>query len=131
MATMTTHITPHRRCMLMRACTFVIIVFAIRCNIEYLCQSSNHEDEKQYTFTTTTALLWNGIYIIIKIHNYQPPLIVPFSSWYLQSLSSLFPLYVHHLSIVGWHSCLYDFHALFFSIPLATRRLSHRMQSCG
>lgn len=97
MAMMTTHITPHRRCMLMRACAFVIIVFAIRCNIEYLCQSSNHDDEKQYTFSTTTALLWNAIYIIIKIHNYPPPLIVPFSSWYLQLLSSLFPLYADEL----------------------------------
>ena len=67
--------------------------------------------------------------IVNSIHPWNWLLIVPLSSWYLQSPSSLFPLYVHHPSIVGWPSYLYEFHALFFSTPLATRPLSHRVLS--
>ena len=59
-----------------------------------------------------------SIAIVNSIHPWNWLLIVPLSSWYLQSPSSLFQLYAHHPSIVGWPSYLYEFHACSFQLHL-------------
>ena len=56
--------------------------------------------------------------IVNSIHPWNWLLIVPLLSWYVQSPSSLFQLYVHHPSIVGWPSYLYEFHACSFQLHL-------------
>ncbi len=56
--------------------------------------------------------------IVNSIHPWNWLLIVPLLSWYLQSPSSLFQLYLHHPSIVDWPSYLYEFHACSFQLNL-------------